>query len=449
MRNEKSRRSNMGEALSDRLRSKGAWLIVCLLGFFLMGTYGSTPVKATENQVTFEKVQEKTYTAFIRGIAFGSVVKDGEEHIYCKVIVLEDKEVQFLDESGKIVSRKSLVATKPSEVGKYSGKTAILSGRGNFVAIHDYTAKSADAMNYIVEEEHTICNDRGEEIYRFEGPLEGTASGYRLLISDKDGSAVGARLEYGALDFYRPDGEVKTVHIFDDIGWGKSTGGSVVFSDDGEYLAVLVGGSATRPLGLRPTNTDVWAILFDRRGTELWRRRLDQDRFGNIAISPSGEYIFFKTYSFAGGLPRPEEKGETPKLLGLTLGLYDKSGTGLTFGDTSLFSFGSFCFSPQADYVALGGRDLIRLIKTEDGLTVFEKELPWSGRIRELLFSADGEYLIVKPETNPLFIVNMKGEMVWQHYFYSRVREIFSGNGFLAFSFPYRYEIFQKIEKER
>jgi hypothetical protein len=99
--------------------------------------------------------------------------------------------------------------------------------------------------------------------------------------------------------------------------------------------------------------------------------------------------------------------------------------------------------------VALGGRDLIRLIKTEDGSTVFEKELPWSGRIRELLFSADGEYLIVKPETNPLFIFNMKGELVWQHYFYSRVREIFSGNGFLAFSFPYRYEIFKKIEKER
>lgn len=440
----------MGEALSDKLGSKGAWLMVCLLGFFLTGTHGSTPVKATENQVTFEKVQEKSYDALIRGIAFGSAVKDGEEHIYCKVIVLEDKEVQFLNESGKIVSRKSLVATEPSEAGKYSGKAAILSGSGDFVAIHDYTAKSADAMNYIVEEEYTICNDRGEEIYRFEGPLEGTASGYRLLISDKEGSAVGARLEYGALDFYSPDGGVNTVHIFGDIGWGKSTGGGVVFSDDGEYLAVLVGGSATRPLGLRPTNTDVWAILFDRRGTELWRRRLGQDRFGDIAISPSGEYIFFKTYSFAGRLPRPEEKGETPKLLGLTLGLYDKSGTGSTLEDTSLFSFGSFCFSPQADYVALGGRNVVRLIRTDDGSTVFQKELPSDVEVRRLLFSGDGRYLIVGANHDArVYVINMDGELVWRKEFLRRVKEVFSENGFLGFSFLHGYEIYREIESDR
>lgn len=440
----------MREALPEEILTKVVWLLMLLLGLFLIGVLASTVVKATEGQPVFDKVQEKTYEAFIRNIAFDSVVKDGEEQFYCKVIVLEDKEVQFLDESGKIVSRKSLVATEPSEVGKYSGKTAILSGSGHFVAIHDYTAKSADAMNYIVEEEYRICNDRGEEIYRFEGPLEGTASGYRLLISDKDGSAVGARLEYGALDFHLPDGEVNTVHIFGDIGWGKSTGGSIVFSDDGEYLAVLVGGSATRPLGLRPTNTDVWAMLFDRRGAELWRRRLDQDRFGNIAISPGGEYIFFKTYSFAGRLPRLEEKGETPQLLGLTLGLYDKGGTGLTFEDTSLFSFGSFCFSPQADYVALGGRNVVRLIKTDDGSTVFQKELPSDVAIRRLLFSGNGRCLIIGANNDArVYVIDMDGELVWRKEFLRRVKGVFSDGKSLAFSFLHGYEIYREIESDR
>ncbi len=436
---------HMVGTLSNRL-CQAALSSLLFVEFCHLGLLTSPTAIAADSRILFEKTQEHTCEAFIRDIAFGSVVKGGKEQLYCKVLVLEDKEIQFLDETGEIVTRKSLVVARPGEAGKRFGREAILSDKGNFVAIHDYTVKSSDDIYYIVEEEYIICDDRGEETYRIKGPLEGTASGYRLFISDKEGSAVGARLEYGALDFYSSDGDMKTVPIFGDIGWGKSTGGKAVFSENGDYLAVLVGGSATRAPGLRPTNTDVWAILFDRNGDELWRRKVNEDHCGNIAISPGGEYVFFKGYSYVGDEAR--NKGEQRELSSVTFGLHDKQGNGLSLEDTSLSVFGSFCFSPKADYMVLAGGGRIRLMRAKDGSTVFEKEIPWSGRVKELLFSADGEYLIVKTETNPLFLLNMKGELVWRNYFYPGVRKTVSKNGFLAFSFPYKYEIFSRTQEE-
>ncbi len=468
----KNYRSDTGEALSNKLRPMSASLIICLLGLFLMGMYGSSGVKASEKEVTFEKVREKTYDAFIRDIAFGSVVKDDEEQIYCKVIVLENKEVLFFDDSGEIVSRKSLVVTRPEEVGKYSGKTAILSSRGNFAATREYTYKYGDTMNQLVDEEYVVYNEKGEEIYRIKGPQEGTGGEDGVLISDKEGSAVGTRLEYGALDFYSPEGGVKTVPLFGELGWWHGGPGHAAFSRDGEYLAVLIQYVGKRPEPHSYDADEVWIMLFDRSGNELWRRKVDERRLGNMAISEKGEYLFLKAFTIKRALPKrgepPPKKGERGKLTGVTLSLYDKQGNELSFKDTSLFIFGSFCLSPQADYVALGGRNLIRLMRTEDGSIVFEKELPSDVGIRRLLFSGDGQYLIVGgnvpigteevPERGGAIrtvygtrvsVISIEGELAWQSDFSPRVRGIFSENGFLAFSFPYRYEIFKKTEKER
>ena len=57
MRNEKNCRLDMGEALSDKPSSKVAWLKVFLLGLLLLGMQGSVFVKASEKEMTFEKVQ--------------------------------------------------------------------------------------------------------------------------------------------------------------------------------------------------------------------------------------------------------------------------------------------------------------------------------------------------------------------------------------------------------
>jgi len=388
--------------------------------------------------------------------------------MYCKVIVLENKEVQFLDESGKVVSQKALLDHEYFEPEKYRGRRAILSGKGNFVAIHDYVRKSGDPVDYTIEEEFTICDDRGEEIYRIKGPVEGMALGDRWLISDKDGWAVSTRIAYGALDFYSPTGDIKTVPIFGEVGWGRSTAGTAIFSGNGEYLAVLVGGSPKLGPGLRPFRTDFLVALFDKSGNELWRRKVDERRLGNMAISEHGEYFFFKAFTIEQA-PRqrgepPPEKGERDNLTSVTLSLYDKAGNELSFKDTSLFAFGGFCFSPKADYVALAGANLIRLMRTKDGSVVFEKALSVAYRIRDQLFSADGEHLIVKAETrtgfekieerrtstyaSSVWIFNMEGNLVWQEDFPARLRGIFSENGFLAFSSQYKYEIYKKIEKD-
>ena len=444
------------------LKIKSLCLILFLLSFLLMHLGGSSIVNAGEKEVTYVKIQEKTYDKLIKGMALGSVVKGGQVEVYPKVIVLED-EVQFLDETGRIVSRKPLQSNTRREGEEYYGRTAILSKRGNFVALYDYIGKSAD-VDYIVEQEYTILNDRGEEIYKIKGLVEGKDWEDRLFISDKDGSAVETRIAYGAIDFYSPNGEMKTVPIFGELGWGNRIA-NLAFSDDGEYLSVLVADRAKPATGVLSFKADVWVILFDKNGIELWRRKVDESQIGNIAISKKGEYLIFKAYAIAG--ETPPKKGEHRDLASVTLALYDKEGKGLNFKDVSLFSFGSFCFSPQADYVAIGGGNLIRLIKTKDGSTVYEKELPKDIAITQLLFSDDGEYLIIRTRvpigtekiterattlerqyrtvyTDRVFLYNMNGDQVWYNDFFG-LRGIYSKNAAIAFfcSSPDRYEIYK------
>jgi hypothetical protein len=421
-----------------------------------------------KKEVKFQKVQEKTYEEFIRAIAFRSVIKDGKEQMYPKVIVLENKEVQFLHESGNVISGRTLLANKSVTPGKYIGRRALLSRKGNFVAIWDYTGKSGNG-NYIVEEEYTICNDRGEEIYRIEGPMEGAAQEDIFLISDRDGSAVGTRIAFGAIDFYRPDGSIKTVPLFGELGWGRREG-YVTFSEDGEYLAALVREIA-EPKGRQPSlEADLWVMLFDIRGNELWRRKVDEYRYGNMAISEHGEYQIFKAFSIeraASGKKGKilQRKGGADVLTSTALCLYDKEGHELSFKDTSLYVFDGFSFSPQADYAVLTGLHVIRLIRTKDGSTIFEKELSKDVAIRQSLFSSDGEYLIVRLKVpvgkekitertggpreyrtvygGRVIIFNMKGDQIWQNDF-GELREIFFENMTLGLLFPHKYEIHNK-----
>ncbi len=443
--------------------AKRPFVILSLLSLLFIDAYSTTPAEILKKEVKFEKVQEKTYEEFIRAIAFGSVITDGKEQVYPKVIVLEDKEVQFLNEKGEIISRKSLVVTKAKEVGKYFGKTAMLSSKGNFVVVNEYTGKFADAMDYIVEEEFTICNEGGVEIYRIKGPVKGMGEGDQWLISDKDGMLVGTRIAYGAIDFYSPNGDVKTIPLFVELGWRNAVS-KAILSGDGEYLAVLVRDVPGPSREVRFHKADLWVMLFDIRGNELWRSKVGEQQYGNIAISEHGEYLFFKAFTF-GEKKEPRNKGEERPLTSVTLSLYDKEGNEVSFKDTSLFTFGGFCFSPQATYLALAGDNIIRLMSTKDTLIVFEKELPPKNMaIRQLLFSPDGEYLITKgrvpigtekvPERGGsikriygslMHVLNINGIEIWQKDF-PDLEKISCQDGSLVFSFPKRYEVFKEIE---
>ncbi len=430
-------------------------LFSIILFSFLLANYVFAPMG---KEVEYEKVQERTYDKLIRGMAFGREVKGDEEQIYPKVIVFQD-EVQFLDESSKIIYQKSLIVTKPKEVGKYFGRQAILSNKGNFVAIHEYTGKFGD-VEYIIQEEYTICDDRGGEIYKIKGPPEGTGTLDRLLISDKDGSVVIARFEYGAIDFYTPDGSRKTVPIFGEVGWGKRAG-DLNFSGDGEYLAFVVQDIKSPKDRIRTHGSDIWIILFDRNGTELWRNKVDEGQLGNVAISDHGEYLIFNAFSFAGEMPL--KKSESRLLESVTINLYDKGGEELSFKDTSLFTFGSFSFSPKADYVALAGGNRVRLLQTKDGSMLWEKRIPEGCRIRQLLFSNDGKYLIVRAKVRsgsekmgsghriiynkPVFILDIKGDEIWQKDFVE-LKKTSSKGKFLVFSFPNGYEIYREIQQK-
>lgn len=452
---DENRRSDMGEALSGKLLSKLLWLKLFLPGLFLLGVHESVLVKASDKQVTFEKVHEKTYDEFIRDIVFDSVVKDGEEQIYCRVIWLDEKEVQFLNEKGEIVSTKSLAAAGPQEAGRKTKRRATFSRDGNFAAVHEYVIVYGGEIPSIGEEHCTIFDKAGQQKYKIEAILQGSEGEDQFLISDKDGSAVSTRFTYGPLDFYSPEGGVKTVPLFGELGRGRGGPGYAAFSQDGEYLAVLIQYVGKRPTIHSYEADEVWIMLFDRSRNELWRRKVDERQIGNMVISGKGEYVFFKAFTIERTLPKrgepPPDKGEGGRLTSVTLDLYDKKGNQLSFNDTSLFVFGSFCFSLQAEYVALAGGNRIRLMRTKDGSTVFQKELPGIERIRSMLFSRDGRYLILGRELSRsatrVSVVDMDGEVVWEQEF-PRLKGIVCENGFLAFWHLHGYEIYRETVAE-
>ncbi|MGB2697579.1 MAG: hypothetical protein WBD28_06950 [Candidatus Zixiibacteriota bacterium] len=450
-------------------------MVLCILSLLFIDAYCITPAKVLKKEVTLQKVKEKTYEEFIRAIAYGSVVKDGKEQIYPKVIVLENKEVQFLDENGIIISQKPLVDWEYIEPERYRTRSALLSKKGYFVGINDFIAKPTDPMPTIVEEEFTIYNDKGEEIYRIRVPVKGMGSTDQWLISDKDGSVVGTRIAYGAIDFYNPDGSIETVPLFGELEWGRREG-YATFSSDGEYVAILMREIAEAEGELPSLKADLCVMLFDKSGQELWRKKVDENEIDlyqpeKIAISDHGEYLFFKSFTTDWESSGKEgrllpSKGESRILTSATLSLYDREGNVLSFEDTSFFNFGGFYFSPQADYVALTGHHIIRLIRTEDGSIVFEKELSDDVAIRQSLFSSDGEYLIVRLKIpvgkekitvrsggpreyrtvygGQVIIFNMKGDQIWKKDF-GELKEVLAEKKFLVFSFPYRFEIY--VEK--
>ncbi len=439
----------MGVALSDKVLSMGKWLKFLLLCSFLMNLPFASIAQTTENQVAFKKVQEATFDDTISNIAFGSFLKDGIERIYCKVIVLKDKEVQFLDTSGKIIARESLIANNPGEYGKYSGREAILSNKGNFVAIHDYIKQKSN-IDYIVEDEYNIFDDKGKEIYKIKGPMYGTKPLDRMLISDIGGSVVGTRYEYGGIDFYSPSGAVKTVPLFGDLDWGSRMGWAIL-SGNNEYLAVVTLETPWADDALPHNKKGLWTILYDCKGKELWRTKMDRIvSLGSITFSEKGEYLVLRASVLE---PGSDVAGK------LTI-LYDKEGRTLTNIDTCYTSSGSICFSPHEDYVVLGKHNFITLMKTINDSIIFQKE--WRLGNAEL-FSDDGKYLIARGKakigTEPVlhrgvevmrpvyvdrvYILDMTGEQVWQNDF-PELQRIFSEKGYLAFIMPHKYEIYKE-----
>jgi hypothetical protein len=441
--------SHVTRILSYKFLSINVWLKFLLLGYFLMNLPGVLSAQTTESQVTFEKVQEKTYDDSISGIAFGSFVKGGTEQIYCKLIALKNKEVQFLDKSGNVIARESLIANKSGEFARYSGKEVILSNKGNFVAIHDYTKQKGNT-DYIVEDEYKICDDKGKEIYKIKGPMYGTGQQDRMLISDMGGSAVGTRYEYGGIDFYNPSGQVKTVSLFGDLDWGSRMGWAG-FSGNCEYLVIVTQEMPGPNHDIYREKEGVWIIMYDHTGKELWRTKMDKTEFhGEMTSSETGDFLILRIGIWEAG----SDVG------GHATVLYDRKGNMLTSIDTFYTSSSSICFSPKEDYVAVVKNNSLTLMKTVDDSIIFQREC----RLGNVdLFSDDGKYLIAKGEvkigskpdiirgvevmrpfyTDRVYIFDMTGEQVWQNDF-SDLQRIFSENGYLVFIMPYKYEIYKE-----
>jgi len=183
-------------------------------------------------------------------------------------------------------------------------------------------------------------------------------------VSDLDGASV--EIDYGAqiLRFRDANGNLKKeVDLFknDEYSqWGVVS----KYSKSGEYLALIGCNIYSDASG--SWQHDFYVILFDKDGTEIWRRlihrgqehmSLDSD---NLCISSQGNYILAaKAYDPS----RNERK--------LILVSKDNNLVGNYWG-----IFGEF--SDDERYIVVCGRSKVQLVETHTGNIVWTKEFPWN-----------------------------------------------------------------------
>lgn len=348
------------------LKTKVGFLAFCLLTSLVLNHVKDGSILAQENKIDYKLVKEINFDKPVSKVIFATAEKDGKEFLYPRTIVFKD-EVQFWDEEGKVV------ATVPVDGEVHTSKQGKFIGIDKRVIPTELQEKHPDdaykgAMKYL-----TVYNDEGKEVWHSKEPIASAEeTGGAGGISDSDGSVVVGRFEYGGIDFYNAEGMCKTVIPFGEIGWARRSGRGG-FSEDGEYFGVIVESQRSRRALQGPgISGEPWVILYDKNGKELWRYQVVEEHMPeSFAISRHAQYILFSAYTTRGVEETREGKSLTS---GISLLLFDQNGKMTKLDEPVLFNIANF--SSDESYLALAYENKIRLIDTESGRVLFEKQLP-------------------------------------------------------------------------
>ncbi len=229
-----------------------------------------------QEQAQLKVVWEREFDKEIKDVVFGET-DDGS--LYPKVIVFDD-EVRYYDAQGNELWALSYVSAFPPDVSR----------TGSFVgAMTSYSEpETKKEWADVVWELH---NDVGHRLAVIEYGLGYCLEGYRMfLLSDADGAFVEGHPSEQKLVFRDPDGTPKReIDLFEDDEWRTIKELECAFSHDSRYVAVV--GSNAQPKMPDLIPWDLYLLLFDGAGQELWRKQLKGSLSPSVSVSPHGTFV--------------------------------------------------------------------------------------------------------------------------------------------------------------
>jgi hypothetical protein len=210
----------------------------------------------------------------------------------------------------------------------------------------------------------TVFSSKKESLYILRRPHLYDRSLPQLVLSDKNGSLILGENDTGRLWFYDNQGSViEDISVFPEASYDLERFLKIEINEDGSRIAVLASKRGSAPAGSGAINTDgdPFLILFDSKGTEIWRTELPYFGSSSMNISPDGLKILVNNYTVG-------KEGEiTRKSL-----VFDERGESI-FETDLLYKYAHF--SKNSNRLILADNQIIRLIDLES------KKLKWQNKI--------------------------------------------------------------------
>jgi len=321
--------------------------------------------------------------------------------------VIGEDSVSFHEPSGPVTRR----------IGKNRSSRILASQDGNFIGLQDIFGtdqqpRTAATIRF------SLYNKGGEQLWSLTEPLDADEPVPSWYISNR-GRVVTVRPTRSQLRFLDRNGKVeRTVELFPDAPSEMERPIACAFSADGELLAVNALQHHPRP-GDEMTPREKgqsFLFLFTESGEELWRRRLEEEISGPVAISGDGGRIAAAAFSVLGA-----------SRIEMNTHLYDRAGEWLAAVATD---FRLADFSADGSRLLIGRKRDLRLVATSTGKTIWEDKLADEyGQIRAMDLSPDGTLALAATAPSRFhdgrftftpvhaLIFDQSGEQVWEESF--------------------------------
>jgi len=279
-----------------------------------------------------------------------------------------------------VESKDSLSFGQPDgrRIGKNSSGRVLTSPDGSYIGVQeilgtDRRPQTSASIRF------TLYESGGRELWSVTGPLDADEPVPSWYISSA-GRVVSVRPARSQLRFIDRGGSVeRTVVLYPDAPYEMERPVACAFSADGALLAVNALQHHPRPGDeMTPRGKgESQLILFTGSGEELWRRRLEEEISGPVAISDDGNHIAAVAFSVLGA-----------NRIEMNTHLYDQKGEWLAAVATD---FRLADFSSDGSRLLIGRKNDLRLVETATGKTIWEDRLADEyGQIRALDLSPDG-----------------------------------------------------------
>jgi hypothetical protein len=325
-------------------------------------------------------------------------------------------------------------------IGKSSSGRVLTSPDGSYIGIEEIQGTEQRPQTDATVR-FTLYESGGRELWSLTEPLDADEPVPSWYISSA-GRVVSVRSAKSLLRFFDRGGSVeRTVELYPDAPYEMERPVACAFSADGALLAVNAlqhhprPGDEMTPRGKGHSQL----ILFTGSGEELWRRRLEEEISGPVAISDDGDRIASVAFSVMGA-----------NRIEMNTHLYDRTGEWLAAVATD---FRQADFSADGSRLLIGRKSDLRLVETSTGKTIWEDRLADEyGQIRALDLSPDGSLALAATAPSRFqqgrftftpvhaVIYDERGKQVWEESFPEDVfnrpaaRFLSDGGGFsLAF----------------